>query len=225
MFSRYVGQIADRVDALGGDSKTVVASPSGEDVMLRINILDRQAHFFGEPVDIDIKHRTLEGVPRLSLRRVSTDNVVLIKHVRRFPQSDYVVTVTPSEWFHPEGEFVTIPPVGAATLTFVFDHKKPCPGPGPSTDVSLRLKIVTPQGQFFGHAVDIDVKHRTLESEPRLQLRNVVANDLIPIQGLRRFPQSDYVVTVTASAKYSPEIEFVTIPASGTANLEFVLSL
>jgi hypothetical protein len=124
-FDCYVGAIADRVDALGGDSKKVVASPSGEDVTLLLNILDNTRDFFGEPVDIDIKHRTLASVPRLVLRRVTATRVLPIKNLRRFPQSDYIVTVTPSDWFHPEGQFVTIPPSGTASLTFVFKHRMP----------------------------------------------------------------------------------------------------
>jgi hypothetical protein len=82
---------------------------------------------------------------------------------------------------------------------------------------------MTPQGQFFGDPVDTSVKHLALESEPCIELRNVASAGVIPIKGLRRFPQSDYVVAVTPSAAYSPESEFVTIPPSGSANLVVVL--
>ena len=222
-FRRYVGQIANHVDALGGDSTSIVASPSGEDVALLLSILNEQAQFFGGPVDIDVSHRTLESEPRYSFRHVEITNVFPVKNLRRFPQSDYIVTVTPSDWFQPESEFVTIPSSGTAALTFVFKPKAP-PPPAPPADVTLCLKIVTPQGEFYNAPVDIDIKHRTLESAPRLEFRNVMVSGLIPVKGLRRFPQSDYVVTVTPSAVFHPESEFVTIPASGSANLQFVLT-
>jgi len=120
VFDQYVTETANRVDALGGNSAEVKASPSGEDVALRLRILDQDGAFYGEPVDIEVKHRTLESVPQFRFRHVVPTNVFLVKHLRRFPQSDYVVTVTPSHHFHPEGRFVTIPPSGTAELTFVF---------------------------------------------------------------------------------------------------------
>jgi glutaminase-like protein len=223
VFERYVEQTAGRVDALGGYSDDVLPSPSGVDVTLRLRILDPQGEYFGKPVDIDVKHRTLASAPRQRFRRVVPSNVFLVKELRRFPQSDYIVTVTPSDWFDPEGQFVTIPASGAAELIFVIKSSGGGGGTPPPNDVTMRLRILDPYGQFFGKPVDIDIKHRTLASEPGQEFRGVVASDIIAVMGLRRFPQSDYVVTVTPSDKYHPNSQFVTIPASGFASLVFVL--
>lgn len=93
------------------------------DVTLRLRIVAAHGAFFNKPVDIEVKHRTLASEPRQVFRRVIPSDYVLINDLRRFPQSDYIVTVTPSDWFHPESEFVTIPPSGTAELTFVIEHK------------------------------------------------------------------------------------------------------
>ncbi len=123
VFRRYVQQTAARVDGLGGYSADVVPCPSGEDVTLRLRIVNPDGSFFDKAVDIEVRHRTLESEPGKNFRRVVPKNVFLVKHLRRFPQSDYIVTVTPSGRFKPESQFVTIPAAGCASLRFVVQEK------------------------------------------------------------------------------------------------------
>src|SRR5262245_26976349 len=158
------------------------------DVTLRLKVLDQQGQFFGDPVDIEIKHRTLAGEPRRNLKNIASSGEIQIAGLRRFPQSDYTVTITPSSKFAPESQFVTIPASGSAELTFELDKEAGGNGKPPGEDLTLRLKILNPQGAFFRDPVDIDIKHRTIESEPRRELRSVAATAEIPVKGLRRPP-------------------------------------
>jgi hypothetical protein len=197
-----------------------------EHSVLQIRVLDRQGRFFGEPVDIEIKHRTLASEPLRALKEVSASGEIAVTGLRRFPQSDYVVTVTPSSEFKPQSQFVTIPGSGTAQLVFTFERKgsRPSePAKPPDEQATLQIRILDRDGQFFAEPVDIEVKHRTLASEPPKVLTKVSASGEIGVAGLRRFPQSDYVVTVTPSNEFKPQSLFVTVPASGAAQLVVII--
>src|SRR5262245_54044209 len=127
------------------------------DVTLRLKVLDQQGQFFGDLVDIEIKHGTLASVPRIDLKSIASSGEIHIPGLRRFPQSDYSVTITPSSKFSQKSQFVTIPASGSAELTFVFDKEAGGNGKPPDDDLTLRLKILNPQGEFFRDPVDIDI--------------------------------------------------------------------
>ena len=88
-------------------------------------------------------------------------------------------------------------------------------------DISLKLIVRQPDGSSFPGTVDIELRHQTL-SDARV-IRGANASQTIAITGLHRTPQGLYQVTVTPTDHFSPEGQFVNIPASGFATLEFVL--
>jgi hypothetical protein len=84
-------------------------------------------------------------------------------------------------------------------------------------DLTLKIRVVTSQGQFRGGTVDIEIKHRTLSD--RAQQRGLDASREINIAGLRRAPIGDYQITVTPTDVFKPQSQFVNIPASGFATM------
>jgi hypothetical protein len=89
-------------------------------------------------------------------------------------------------------------------------------------DLGLKIRVVDPQGNFIGGTVDIECQHRTLSE--RTDKPGLSASGQIDIAGLRRAPTGDYQVTVTPSGRFDPQSQFVTIPASGSATMQFVFS-
>jgi hypothetical protein len=92
-------------------------------------------------------------------------------------------------------------------------------GQGRKDDVGLKINLRTAGGGQFVGTVEIDFKHQTL-SDHRV-VRNVDGSKTIAVSGLKRTPQGLYQVTVTPTAAFNPVSQFITIPASGFATVEF----
>jgi hypothetical protein len=91
--------------------------------------------------------------------------------------------------------------------------------PDNESDISIRLRIIDPKGQFLGGTVDIDFKHLTLSDHK--EVKGADASRVIDVRGLRRTPQGNYQVTVTPTDIFLPTSQFATIPVSGFASVDF----
>jgi hypothetical protein len=88
-------------------------------------------------------------------------------------------------------------------------------------DVALRIKVLDSLGQRIDESVDIEITPREVTGEARQLLRAVGVNGDVPVAALRR--ESEYIVTVIPSPRFSSQTQSVTIPASGSAALSFRL--
>jgi len=88
-------------------------------------------------------------------------------------------------------------------------------------EISLMITVRQPDGSPFPGAVEVEMRHQTLSD--RRVVRNASASQPIAIAGLHRTPQGLYQITVTPKDHFSPESQFVNIPASGFASIEFAL--
>src|SRR5262245_45812952 len=86
-------------------------------------------------------------------------------------------------------------------------------------DITLRIHVLSRTGTFLGGTVDVDIKNVTLSD--RVVLRKVSAAEPIVIEGLVRFGASTYQVTVNTIEPFEVQAQFVMIPPSGEAKLEF----
>ncbi len=91
-----------------------------------------------------------------------------------------------------------------------------------ASDVALKLRVLKPDGSPYEGTVDIECQHQVL-SDLR-DIRGVSASGVIAITGLRRTPQGLYKITVTPTEVFTPEGQFVNIPASGFAELVFTFA-
>lgn len=87
-------------------------------------------------------------------------------------------------------------------------------------NIVLKIRVLDSQGNLRGGSVDIEFKHRTLSD--RAVQRGLDASREIAISGLRRTPIGDYQVTVTPNDVFDPQSQFINLPASGFATMEFV---
>src|SRR4051812_38502946 len=91
--------------------------------------------------------------------------------------------------------------------------------PNQIEDVGLKINVRQTDGSPFTQAVDIDFQHQVL-SDHR-ELRGIDASKTIEVTGLHRAPVGLHKVTVTPIAEFKPQAQFVNIPASGFATVEF----
>jgi hypothetical protein len=86
-------------------------------------------------------------------------------------------------------------------------------------DITLQISIQKGDGTPYAGTVDIEIQHQALSD--RREFRAVGASKTITIGGLHRTPQGLYKVTVTPTTAFEPQSQFVTIPASGFATVQF----
>ena len=93
------------------------------DTPLRLRILTRDGRRFDGTVDVDIRHRRLrkDGLVR---RGLDASDDIDVEGLRRAPDGDYQITVTPSGNFRPQGQFFNLPASGMVTLDFVFEDEE-----------------------------------------------------------------------------------------------------
>jgi hypothetical protein len=88
-------------------------------------------------------------------------------------------------------------------------------------NVSIRLRLLNPQGQPLGGAVDVDFKPQG--PGQMVTVKAASASKDIDVSGLQRTPQGLYQLTVTPTDVFKPASQFVSIPASGFHTLEIVI--
>ena len=86
----------------------------------------------------------------------------------------------------------------------------------------LELEIVDVHGMRITEPVDIQLRHRVLQDQRRVD--NVDAAKVIAIDNLHTEPQGLYILEVSAPS-YRPISRFVTIPASGTKRDQVILPI
>ncbi len=86
--------------------------------------------------------------------------------------------------------------------------------------IALKLRVLTPQGDFLGGTVDIELK--SLKSKRRQEIRAADASREITINGQPRLPKGDYQITVIPAGASAPETQVVSIPASGVVTVTVV---
>ena len=91
----------------------------------------------------------------------------------------------------------------------------------PINDICLRVRILNPQRQPLGGAVDIECKPQG--SGEAVKVKAADASKDMDVRGLQRTPQGLYQVTVIPTDLFRPTSQFVTVPASGFATAEFVI--
>jgi hypothetical protein len=84
----------------------------------------------------------------------------------------------------------------------------------------LELEIVDVHGNRIAEAVDIDLRHRVLQDQRRVE--QVDARHVIAIAHLRTEPQGLYLLEINAPS-YRPVSRFATIPAAGVARERVIL--
>jgi hypothetical protein len=94
--------------------------PEGDDIGMRIRVLNAQKQPLGGTVDIDIQSQNTSD--SYSLKGVDASKDIDVTGLARFPQvSVYEVTVTPTQVFKPTSQFVSVPASGFNTVVFVID--------------------------------------------------------------------------------------------------------
>lgn len=193
---------------------------TNNDTALRIRVLDPQRQPLGGTVDIDFKPQDVG--PNLSLKAVDASKDIDVSGLQRAPQGLYQVTVTPTDVFKPNSQFVTVPASGFNTVEFIID--KAGTGDtddGGGDDVCIRIRVLNPQNQPLGGTVDIEFQPQI--SGPMVNVKGVDASKDIDVKGLQRTPQGLYLVTVTPTDVFLPTSKFVNIPASGFNVEQFVI--
>jgi hypothetical protein len=113
-----------------------MAKRNDEDIAIKIRAVDQQGNFLGGKVDLGFKHHTLNE--SAAQKGLDASREIAVKGLRRAPQGMYEVTVSPTDVFHPQSQFVNIPASGFASMVFVF-HKK--------TDTAISISFVNHEGQ------------------------------------------------------------------------------
>jgi ABC toxin-like protein/neuraminidase-like protein/virulence plasmid A protein len=90
----------------------------------------------------------------------------------------------------------------------------------PAKEPALKIRVVSPDGNFIPGKVNVTVQHRKL-GENVVQ-RGADASKEIVVPVLRRAPEGEYQVTVTPADISMPQAQFVNVPARGSAELTFV---
>ncbi len=86
----------------------------------------------------------------------------------------------------------------------------------------LELEIVDVNGIRITEPVDLELRHRVLQDQRRVD--NVDATKVMAIDGLHTEPQGLYILDVSAPS-YRPVSRFVTIPASGAKREQVTLPI
>jgi hypothetical protein len=94
-------------------------------------------------------------------------------------------------------------------------------GGGGTGDICLRIRALNPKREPLGGTVDIEF--RPVEVGPFVKVEKVDASKDIDVSGLQRTPQGLYEVTVIPNDVFKPTGQFVTVPASGFATVEFII--
>lgn len=92
-----------------------------EDITLKIRVLDAKGNFRGGTVDVEFKHRTLSDRGRH--RGLDASGEINLAGLRRAPRGDYQITVTPTDVFKPQSQFINIPASGFATMTVTIERE------------------------------------------------------------------------------------------------------
>lgn len=87
-------------------------------------------------------------------------------------------------------------------------------------NTTLEIRVLDAHGNFLSGTVDLKFEH--LHLNERQERRGVDASKTIEIEGLHRTPEGMYKVFATLPDPWSQKGQFVTIPASGYATLDFV---
>jgi ABC toxin N-terminal region/Neuraminidase-like domain/Salmonella virulence plasmid 28.1kDa A protein len=95
---------------------------ANQGIALKIRVVDAQGNLRGGTVDVELKHRKLSD--RSVQRGLDASREIIFSGLRRAPEGDYQVTVTPADVFEPKSQFITIPPSGFATLTFTVEKPR-----------------------------------------------------------------------------------------------------
>ncbi|MEP6913860.1 MAG: hypothetical protein ABI923_13950 [bacterium] len=117
-----------------------------QDIALKIRVLNPQGQYLGGTVDLDIKHRTLSD--HLEYKSLPAAGEIAIPDLHRAPIGNYQVTVTPTEVFKPQSQFVNIPASGFATMTVTNDRGHVV-SPEPNPEFNLPPFVV------HGHVIDL----------------------------------------------------------------------
>src|SRR4051794_13100266 len=94
--------------------------PDNQDITLKILVLDAQGQLRGGTVDVEFKHGTLSD--HGTRRGLDASREISIAELRRAPTGDYQITVTPTDVFKPQSQFVNIPASGFATMKVIIDQ-------------------------------------------------------------------------------------------------------
>lgn len=92
-----------------------------QDITLKVFVFDAQGQFRGGTVDVEFRHRTLSE--HGTQRGLDASREINIAGLRRTPTGDYQITVTPTDVFKPESQFVNIPASGFATMEVRIDRE------------------------------------------------------------------------------------------------------
>ncbi len=88
-------------------------------------------------------------------------------------------------------------------------------------EIALKLRGLTPQGDFLGGTVDIELKRP--RGTRRIEIRAADASSEIVVNGQPRLPKGDYQITVTPAGVFAPKSQVVDIPAKGVVTVTVVI--
>jgi hypothetical protein len=120
--------------------------PDNQDITLKIRVLDAQGQFRGGTVDVEFKHQTLSD--HGMQRGLDASREINIAGLRRAPQGDYQITVTPTDRFEPKSQFVNIPASGSAMMKVTIDRVR-IPDPRPDPTFVVKGAVRTAAGAPF----------------------------------------------------------------------------
>jgi hypothetical protein len=123
--------------------------PDNQDITLRILVHDAQGQFRGGTVDVEFKHRTLSDYGKQ--RGLDASREINIAGLRRAPTGDYKITVTPTDVFKPQSQFINIPASGFLTIEVIIkDERITGPGPEPAAKLNrVEGQVSRPDGTFL----------------------------------------------------------------------------
>jgi hypothetical protein len=113
-------------------------------ICLRIRVLNPQRQPLGGTVDIELKPQNVGDTVNVKNADASKD--IDVKGLQRTPQGLYQVTVTPTDVFKPNSQFVTIPASGFVTVEFVIDKGGQGGNGGGSSKGTVQGKVVDQDG-------------------------------------------------------------------------------
>jgi hypothetical protein len=95
--------------------------PPADDICIRLRILNSQNQPLGGTVNIEFQPQEV-GSP-VTLRNIDASKDIDVSDLQRAPQGLYEVTVTPTNVFKPNSQFLNIPASGFITAVFTFGGK------------------------------------------------------------------------------------------------------
>lgn len=87
-------------------------------------------------------------------------------------------------------------------------------------DIALQIRLLDPQGHLLGGTADVTLEH--LQGKEQVSHKDLDASRIIAMRGLRRAPKGHYKVLVTLSDPWQQKGQFVNIPPTGLATIDFV---